>query len=407
MQLKYNKLQGADWSLRLRNLCWLQKFCSSFGAKQSFIKRMQTLDVQKSQRAIQLLNSNFLDQFPSANDRTQILFQNQDNDKIDVNSNSNAKPLISLSKPDTTQQMEIEEEFGECMEGYQSLDDDDEMQQFIIHNPHVNIATLVPNPDILLDSEEDGSDDDESGIDDFEIQFDERNDDFTEDISEEEFMNKLNNTLLYEGAPVSLLEYNMMMLKLMKDTPLSIAAMNRVLVTNKSTYPQNNTAPTSFKSIKNHMKFKNGNMKARYHCSKCSSDTVYDEKGVCLQCGSALKTQFFIRKPSELLRERLKSENFRKKLSWKRNFGKSCSFLDITKSPHYLKCYDDFTDGLFCWTSTFYTDGGQTFTKSQHCLWPALLVINELDPSIRYLPENVLLVGLSISFPFFSELPFC
>ena len=42
------------------------------------------------------------------------------------------------------------------------------------------------------------------------------------------------------------------------------------------------------------------------------------------------------------------------------------------------------------------SDGGAAFNKSSHSVWPVFVVICEIDPEIRYNPENVFFMGLPL-----------
>lgn len=65
---------------------------------------------------------------------------------------------------------------------------------------------------------------------------------------------------------------------------------------------------------------------------------------------------------------------------------------DTFHSSIYKKCRSKTERNIL--SLTLNTDGGKIFSSSKSTLWPIQLVQNYLPPNIRFLRENVLLVGI-------------
>jgi len=219
---------------------------------------------------------------------------------------------------------------------------------------------------------------------------------------------------LYPGSPVTLMEFHALFVRFMTQTHLAACEISTLLKLLRIITPGNekeNLIPKSFASLKKDLQFQMCQMDRMYHCAtpNCSNENeVTNEAGCCPVCKQHLVSQFFQRKMSDIVKERFAKEEYWIKLDWKNNPKQSGEeFSDITKSAHYRREADLFTNTRGNYTASLFTDGGAAFDKSNHSLWPILVVLNEFDPKIRFRPEEVYLLGffhsISWNIPFISK----
>lgn len=116
-----------------------------------------------------------------------------------------------------------------------------------------------------------------------------------------------------------------------------------------------------------------------YNCKNCKEDCLLNPKNV-----------LFAILPIKEVIEKLIETNL-------------SDFSNIDESPHFPLC--DITNGVLLQnivneigtkfiSLTINTDGVQLFNSSVSSLWPYLLCINNLQSSIRYKQENIVVAGL-------------
>lgn len=282
------------------------------------------------------------------------------------------------------------------------ISNDDEIETGVKQNE--------PNEDLWQRLENAEDQKKESAVDDDNIHFDEEFEDDEANLPsfESNFLDSKGKNPIFEGSPATVAAFHTLALRFMTKNNLSKEGMTDFLNLLKEITPvHNNLVPANFLEMKKTLGFKNGDMQRMYHCGddNCKNNIVYSKPGVCELCKKKLVSYMFLRKLPDLIKERFATNEFWTKCEWKRNGGTQV-FMDITNSPEYKIKYEVFTSKCGCYTVIVMTDGGAAFKKSTHSLWPIFMVFCEIDPAIRYNPENVLFLGLNSIFDLFNSFDF-
>lgn len=155
--------------------------------------------------------------------------------------------------------------------------------------------------------------------------------------------------------------------------------------------------PTTMHRIK---KFFCPILEATFHiwcaCCKCYSPAT-SAIGECQSCSMKLKrakTNYFVNLPFEAQFKKSIGDNFDEILSYRRNFLENSDTIrdvhDGIQFKHAQKMYPS----SIVLPLTVNTDGARMFNSSNKSIWPIQIYQNYLHPSIRYIPSNILVVGL-------------
>lgn len=200
---------------------------------------------------------------------------------------------------------------------------------------------------------------------------------------------------LFLQSPHTLLVFCITIYRLVLHSNLSKAAADSLLHTYAIFFPQPNNVPKNYACLRKILGLGSAEMNPKFHCvnPECKNYKVFDEKGTCATCNKPHGSKFLCRGLIPALQERLSTPSFWEKANWQQKNLGNCNFLDITKSPYYLTNFDAITRKKGNYTGIAFTDGGSPFNSSNASVWPLLTAINEIDPEVRFNPENVILLG--------------
>lgn len=136
--------------------------------------------------------------------------------------------------------------------------------------------------------------------------------------------------------------------------------------------------------------------KYHFYCENCQVYVDDTSLITCSNCENQINyntdksSNFFITLPIDEQIEANIKRNFHNIM--KSNESESNDLVDIKDGINY-KRYDCLQNGRPI-TLSFNTDGINVFkSKSKGSLWPIQFVINELDPHVRFKPENIIVCG--------------
>lgn len=139
-----------------------------------------------------------------------------------------------------------------------------------------------------------------------------------------------------------------------------------------------------------------------YMCRECEIYTRAPSKEQrknqinCKQCGSAVdrkSDEFFIYIPIEQQLRVSIEKNFDSIIQFKYAERNKNVISDI-QDGHIHKNLDSKFPDSFNLSLLINTDGAQVFDSTNKSLWPIQIIQNFLNPKIRYITSNILLVGL-------------
>lgn len=202
---------------------------------------------------------------------------------------------------------------------------------------------------------------------------------------------------LYQGAPVTTLEFMMLFYTLMTNSNLNGTQLKVVLAFTTSILPPDSKVPTNINEITNFFSFHG--LERNYYCTTCSTICPTDlnsrKKPCCPQCQQKLQDFFLTRsivKCFSVLFDNMQtfqdSEHYRKE--YKEIDG---VIQDIYDGDSYKKCCKPITEKEGGYSLKLSTDGVSPFNNGQTQLWPLYAVVNELAKLKRFRTENMLFVG--------------
>lgn len=211
------------------------------------------------------------------------------------------------------------------------------------------------------------------------------------DVSEEEFSS--NDPIICSINEIKNPEQRTInqLAQLRVNARMSMNSIQKVLPIIKEASNDSINISKSARTFKNNTK-KSFEAKFYAKCTKCNE---LGEIGVCIKCKTSIKKEreiFFIYLPVE---PQIKKSLFD-------NFDNIIQYLDRQRSDKFTDVYDG---EIFKKVSAKYPqqrvlsltlniDGGLVADKSKRSLWPIQLYQNYLHPNIRFLPENILVVGV-------------
>lgn len=81
-------------------------------------------------------------------------------------------------------------------------------------------------------------------------------------------------------------------------------------------------------------------------------------------------------------------------MSYKASFNEhSNSIIDVQSGIQFKKCQNEHPN-LLVLSLTASTDGAKIYNSSNDSLWPIQIIQNFLPPKMRYVTENIIVVGL-------------
>lgn len=129
------------------------------------------------------------------------------------------------------------------------------------------------------------------------------------------------------------------------------------------------------------------------NCTKCNELVEYPQ--LCHKCNTAVKKgmdNYLIYIPIERQIEACLIEHFQKiREHLNRKLGDD--FMDVEDGAIQRKIIEQYPAHKIL-SLTLNTDGGRVAEKSNRSLWPVQLYQNYLPANIRFLPQNILVVGL-------------
>lgn len=151
-------------------------------------------------------------------------------------------------------------------------------------------------------------------------------------------------------------------------------------------------------------------------CSICQCFTPTTSNNVlCDACSTSLKTstsKYFVYIPFADQLKKSVIKHFEKILSYKSSFDEHSNLItDVQSAFQFKKCQANHSESLVL-SLTVSTDGAKMYNSSNDSLWPIQVVQNFLPPKMRYISENIIVVGLhrgkpkmkDFFFPFLNEL---
>lgn len=151
-------------------------------------------------------------------------------------------------------------------------------------------------------------------------------------------------------------------------------------------------------------------------CSICQCFTPTTSNNVlCDACSTSLKTsssKYFVYIPFADQLKKSVLKHFEKILSYKSSFDEHSNLItDVQSGFQFKKCQANHSESLVL-SLTVSTDGAKMYNSSNDSLWPIQVVQNFLPPKMRYISENIIVVGLhrgkpkmkDFFFPFLNEL---
>lgn len=137
----------------------------------------------------------------------------------------------------------------------------------------------------------------------------------------------------------------------------------------------------------------------KYYC--CTSCTIVSQDRQCVKCQNPCDQYFFYCGITDQVQERLKDEEFCANLKYysdncNKNGGNYTGSYDIYSGEMYKTLIHPHTKQFPNISISLNTDGTQKykFSTSKRNPWLLLCTINELEPKLRYLPKNILVLGL-------------
>lgn len=172
---------------------------------------------------------------------------------------------------------------------------------------------------------------------------------------------------------------------------MSMNSIQKVLPIIEEASNDSITISKSSRSFKANTK-KSFDAKFYAECAKCHE---FGEIGPCNKCKTLItkeRENFFIYLPIE---PQIKKSLFE-------SFDNILDYLDRQRTDKFTDVYDGeiFKKAVAMYPNqrilslTLNIDGGVVAEKSKRSLWPMQLYQNYLHPNIRYLPENILVVGM-------------
>lgn len=180
--------------------------------------------------------------------------------------------------------------------------------------------------------------------------------------------------------------------KLQVDAHLGFGAMKKIIPIINDTSDVSIEIPSSRSYIKNNIK-KSIEPVFFAKCTKCKEIA---EIGICIKCNATIeKKSYFIYFPVEMQIKKSLIENFDSivKYSNRQRSDNSMELTDTDDAEIQKKAANKFSD-YDVLTFTVNIDGGQLTKKGTNSLWPVQLYQNYIHPSLRFLPENIIVAAL-------------
>ena len=198
---------------------------------------------------------------------------------------------------------------------------------------------------------------------------------------------------LYEGAPLTVKSSLCAILTFAQSEHLAGTSLARLLRLIELHLPSpNNFVKSTYQFFKclEQIDFE---LKTCFYCNICwGSRTSVDD--ICTSCTNPKrKVDQFISVPMTPQIIRLyKRERFSEKL--KHRFKRRKIFHGNIEDVYDAKVYKEVAIGDGSISLMWYTDGIALYECSSYSLWPFFFIMNELPPTERYKPENLILAGL-------------
>ncbi|KAL7299460.1 hypothetical protein TKK_0007701 [Trichogramma kaykai] len=250
-----------------------------------------------------------------------------------------------------------------------------------------------------LSTSDNSSIQDDSSSDYFSIQNDTSEDESSSDddssSSENEIDDKDNfDELLYPGAPITVGESLIMILKLTTRFEMTGVCLASILQTIAAHCIQPNKCITTLYKFKKIFSNIQVPLTRHYFCGLCFSKL---EDQYCSTCENQENIRYFLGVSIiEQLNSFFKREEFRQHLNYRfdRNKQNEENYEDLYDGSIYKSVPNDYTLNPNNLTFTWNTDGVPLFKSSKISIWPFLLMINELPYRQRIKKENLILAGL-------------
>lgn len=132
-------------------------------------------------------------------------------------------------------------------------------------------------------------------------------------------------------------------------------------------------------------------------CAKCDEMVIANTK--CKQCGCVLninskKNNFFVYFPFELKVRKIINNHFDAVIDYMNRKHSKDVLSDIDDGLLYEQISRKNPPNLITLALTLNADGANIFRSSKSSLWPLQIVLNCLPPSLRYLPDNIVVSTL-------------
>lgn len=180
--------------------------------------------------------------------------------------------------------------------------------------------------------------------------------------------------------------------RLQVDAHLGFGAIKKIIPIINETSDPSIYIPSGRVYLKNNVK-KSIESVLYAKCSKCKE---IGEIGICIKCNATIeKKSHFIYFPVEMQIKKSLIENFDSIVKYlhRQRSDKSKELTDTDDADIQKKAVNKFPDYKVL-TFTVNIDGGQVTKKGTQSLWPVQLYQNYLHPSVRFLPENIIVTAL-------------
>lgn len=152
---------------------------------------------------------------------------------------------------------------------------------------------------------------------------------------------------------------------------------------------------------------------------KCSSCMTYmattSDKVQCDDCDRELKrgnSEYFVYMPVQPQLKKSINEHFEEIMSYRERFVENKSVITDIQDAKQFKIAQEKHPNAIILSLTVNTDGAKIYNNTTKSVWPIQICQNFLPPQIRYISENILVVGLhdgkpdmrNYFYPFLNEL---